>query len=558
MEGTQLRRVFSIMLVILIYIWVFGGCKKNSDNGTSANLNTTAGNNKNPSANVYLKLEDYTEELKITAYLAGGCDAPISNEDCLLNKYFKEEFNINMDDVTWPMGEDRENKINIMASSGDIPDVINFSSEGIDIFRRLANANLIMPLDDLIDEYMPNFKDYNDPSVLDIYRNEKDDKLYVLPSFTVPADRVEELVKVDYVPFVRRDILKKTGMNSIDTLNDLYDFLKASKQIEKDIIPMSLVDYESFAILFGMDPYKCEIDHNSQRILNRWYLDEYLEAMKFLAKLFREQLLDQEIYTTKREYCIEKVKDGKVAFCFGNVGWGQFWFNPALKAKYPDDPDKVFDVIKMPRKEGINKTNYWTYSPYGSVITCISKKTKDPVRLAKFIDWSFTDYGNTVVWFGAPSKEGGYWYEEDGKIIYNDTIVKKITDGELLNNSGTWSYWLVNRGMLDSSKLKNIAIGYRESEKDLLADLAQELNKGDIYTDIKFERFLLSEKGAIAKEKNANIQAIYNKWEADIVMRSETDREVEQKYKEMIMELEKAGCIDVEKEDYQIYMKIND
>ena len=40
-------------------------------------------------------------------------------------------------------------------------------------------------------------------------------------------------------------------------------------------------------------------------------------------------------------------------------------------------------------------------------------------------------------------------------------------------------------------------------------------------------------------------------------MRSKADEEVESKYKEMVAELEQAGCIEVEKENYQIYMKVN-
>lgn len=190
-------------------------------------------------------------------------------------------------------------------------------------------------------------------------------------------------------------------------------------------------------------------------------------------------------------------------------------------------------------------------------MACISKTAKDPVRLAKFIDWSFTDYGNTVLWFGAPSKEGSYWYEEDGKIMFNEAVVNKFESGEITNNAGTWNYWFVHRGTLDSSNLSKIAIGYKPTEGDILADLAQELNKEDVYTDLKIENFKLAEKGPVAKEKDTNIQTLYEKWEADIVMRSKTDEEVESKYKEMVAELEQAGCIEVEKENYQIYMKVN-
>lgn len=558
MRDKLVKRVFSLILVVVFLMLTFVGCVSKKESEDAVKPDSTKGPQSEATASDEdLKLENYTEELKITAYLAGGCDPPISNKDCLLNKYFKEKFKINLDDITWPTGEDTENKINIMATSGDLPDVIQFWTGKIDVFHRLADAKLIMPVDELIDKYMPNFKSFNDPAVLDAFRNEKDGKLYVLPSFTIPPDKAEEYVKVNWVPFVRRDILKKTGMKSIDSLDDLYNFLKAAKQVDKDIIPMSVVEQELFGVMFGMEPYKCKVDHDSQRILNKWYLPEHLEALKYLARLFREELLDQEFYTTKMDDGIEKVKAGRVAFCFGSVGWAPSWFNPALKAKYPDDPDKVFDVIKMPRKEGLGKINYWTYSPYGWSMACISKTAKDPVRLAKFIDWSFTDYGNTVLWFGAPSKEGSYWYEEDGKIMFNEAVVNKFESGEITNNAGTWNYWFVHRGTLDSSNLSKIAIGYKPTEGDILADLAQELNKEDVYTDLKIENFKLAEKGPVAKEKDTNIQTLYEKWEADIVMRSKTDEEVESKYKEMVAELEQAGCIEVEKENYQIYMKVN-
>ncbi len=108
-----------------------------------------------------------------------------------------DKFKISLDDVTWPAGEDVVNKINMMVASGEMPDVVQYWSDP-EVFNRLADAGMLLELDDLISEHMPNYLEYVNDDILSLFRNPKDGKLYMLPSFTIIAFKIVPIIS----PFV--------------------------------------------------------------------------------------------------------------------------------------------------------------------------------------------------------------------------------------------------------------------------------------------------------------------------------------------------------------------
>ncbi|MFP4366615.1 MAG: extracellular solute-binding protein [Bacteroidales bacterium] len=503
-----------------------------------------------------IALESYTDEMKLDVYYAGGCN-PAATAENLMTEYIMDRFKINLEDVSWPAGENSENKINMMVASGAMPDVVQYWSQPT-VFHRLADADMLTPLDDLIDMHMPNYKKYVNDEILDVFRNPKDGKLYILPSFTLIPENIDKLVKINGVPVVRKDMLEKTGMDLPETPEELYVLLKKIKQVGgPDIIPYSNIHpnnelHLTLGSMFGYPPYGVEIDHEAEQIVSLWHIPEYLEFLKYASKLFREGLINPEILISNFEQNIEKAKEGRFAVTFVAPEWVTKWFYPVWNQK---GIDTEYVPFTMPKKEGVDNTYYIAYDPFGWSMSCISKEVENPARIAKFIDWMYTKEGNMIMWWGPPSKEKNVWYMENDEIYYNEVVDKKVKNGEMALNVGGWSYWTNLPGWYDD--INPTVIGKGAPGVDPFLEECQESNINEAYADINFARYSKAEKGPIYKERWQDVENLVDKWEADIIMRAKNDAQVEEKYNQMLKELKDAGLIQIEKENYQIYIEVN-
>jgi len=560
-------KMMSLLLAVALFTSLFVGCgskttqEPSEQTGSKTETNEPAESKDSEGETTEestddLALEDYPDVMQVTAYLAGGCNPPQS-DDNLTKQYILENLKIDLSGCTWPAGEDSLQKINTMAVSGELPDVVQYWARP-EVFNQMADAGLLLPLDDYL-KYLPNYLKNAAQEVVDFYRNPKDGKLYVLPSFTVSTDDPDAALKAgnNRCLMLRTDIWEKYGKMPLNTPEDLYNFLKVVKENEKDMIPFGSVPHFLWELLNFMfipeyGPYYVKIDDSAQRIYSTYYLPGYLDGLKYFAKLYREGLMDPELLMLSQDQTEEKMNNAKYVVYMGYNGTVS-----GLGPKLEQQGIGKLEAIQFPFNEGVEASKRLLYEPLGWSMVGISKNTKDPVRLLKFIDWQNTEIGARVVAEGAPSKTDNVWYiDENGKSVFNKEVYEKSQRGEIdVNATGRWSYWFV----IPCTWTPEFHPNYLEGGPgaDPYGQKHTEIIKPLLYYDLNMAKYLATEKGPVYQEKNTSVSNIWSNYVAKIIMETKNDQEVETLYNEMIAEMEKAGLVDIEKENYQIYKNVN-
>jgi len=547
------KKIIAWVMVVLVFSSVIlTGCKTKENSKSSMTIDTSKE-----------RLEDYSDMMELSVFFYGWQNPPKSVENTT-SKFLKDNFKIDLSKSVWEKDNAQaRNKLAMMIASGEIPDVIIFNSDGGNskiLSTQLENSGLVIPREELLEKYMPNYTKFASTDVLNVWRNSKDKKLYALPSFTISPDKVEELSVCSLVPtIIRPDILQKAGVEfkQPKTPDEFYDLLKLFKELGKDegIIPIQFGDLwfadTLLGSMFGRPAYGVKLDDNEKRLVSQEWQPYYLDYLKFISKLYRDKLLNQDMFINKQgmDGLVER---GKVAVTLSA---------PTLyhQRKLSESGINITPVpINIPKAAGVDRVYYQSVATLGDIPSYISTKAKDPIRISKFIDWGYTFDGIIALSLGAPVKGENEFYKENNEYIYDTELSQKISKGEQKLSLGNWSYFInlpfsVNLiEKYDPKIFAKNAPGVPDYIKQ-----GQTILKDTLYTDIKYEKYNLEEKGPIEKSKWVDIVNTRDKNVASIIMNSKSDAEVEANYNKMMDELKKSGYIDVEKERYTIYKKVN-
>lgn len=212
-----------------------------------------------------------------------------------------------------------ETKKNLVFASGDYPDV--FYAAGLTPAEQMnyGEQGILIPLEDLIEEYAPNFK-----KVLDENPN-------VRKSITAPDGHIYSLPVVEFnQPWYRNplwyngDFLKALNIDKLpETTEELYTYLKRVKEEDPngngvaDEIPLSstnnLRDIRTWLLgAFGV--YEEEIYVDDADVVHYTPMEEgYKGYLTFLNRLWNEDLLDHESFIQTAEQKKAKAQNNQVA-----------------------------------------------------------------------------------------------------------------------------------------------------------------------------------------------------------------------------------------------------
>lgn len=210
--------------------------------------------------------------------------------------------------VIMPPQEVYEEKLNLIMSSGNLPDLLHiFNPVWIDHYLQ---QDALLPLDEWIDKYGANLKRKIPQEAWDRVRH--NGKIYAIPS-------LNEVRGIELM-YVRKDWLDKVGRKAPVTLDEYYDVIRAFALEDPDgngqndtyglILGENLGRSAPFFGAFGTQ-------------LDSWIkkdgmlqfgsiLPETKEALAFLAKLYREKLLDQEFPLNRNTSLVQKIENGQV------------------------------------------------------------------------------------------------------------------------------------------------------------------------------------------------------------------------------------------------------
>ncbi|MDO7907591.1 extracellular solute-binding protein [Paenibacillus sp. JX-17] len=286
----------------------------------------------------------------------------------------------------------------IMLASGTLPDVILgdivFSDSDI-----VNNLSFFRPLDEYIDQYMPNLKEaMGETPEMKRISTFPDGKIYSLPS------RLPSRPKSSNQPIINQAWLDRLGLKAPDNTEELYKVFKAFKEQDpngngkQDEIPYSGSGDIGVDLLnpFGIT----DLNGNSMMVKDGKPVffpvsGEYKEAIKWAHQLYAEGLIDQEIFTQDNTMVTAKQQNPDAAI----VGFSNQWIPDAVFGKWKDE------YIAIPPIAGPDGQRYQPGEPDGMSLRrnelLITTSCKYPEVVARWADQFYTNEASIQNFWGA-------------------------------------------------------------------------------------------------------------------------------------------------------------
>lgn len=417
---------------------------------------------------------------KVTTFTINST-VPNSTFDTPIGKIITAKTGVKFDFMTVVGGTDEaDQKYDIWLASGDYPDIVSFQPK---VTAKYRDAEVIIPLEDLIDQYGPNIKK-KFGKYYDLLRDE-DGHIYSLY-----APNLAEIIPDTQASFVvQYAVLEEAGYPEIKTLDQLYEILKdyvaKYPQIDgQDVIPFSSPDpsrtYLNAPIAAAGQPdhgeFVIDKDQNVQFAATQQFTKDYY---KFLNKLNREGMLDKELFSLTWESFSAKAAQGRIL-----AGFVPKWIltgpeNSLLAAGKMDQMYAKFPLHMYPGIEDTqntitptNSTNNWS----------ITKNVKNPEKIIQLVDYMFSDEGQKLGNWGI---EGVHHEIKDGKrVLKQEFEEERRTNPEVDVREGFGGYTWFTFG--HGSKLEDgdwathinpdtVASSYDPKTKEVLAKYGKQV-----------------------------------------------------------------------------------
>lgn len=355
------------------------------------------------------------EPLELTAHIHWGNVYVLSDDWTVTNEAAKMT-NISLKGTASPMETDSTEAFNLMIAGQDIPDIVGGNR---DLINQYGMEGAFMPLNDLIEEYAPDFKKILDenPDIKGAI-TAADGNIYQIPFV------YESLVSEAW--FVRQDWLDAVGMEAPTTVDELHDVLTAfvnedpNGNGQKDEVGyftrLTNTDnvLKGLLSLFGIqDAWHTDEEGNVGVGL---YSEEYKEAIKSVSQWYAEGLIDPEIFTRG-----SNARD--ILFPENNGGVIHDWipsttgYNEKLQESVPG-----FKVVGILPPTDVNG-DQWEVEARARLSGAgwaIGANNEHPEETMKYMNFWWTEAGRRLQTYGV---EGDTYTMVDGEPVYTDKVL---------------------------------------------------------------------------------------------------------------------------------------
>jgi putative aldouronate transport system substrate-binding protein len=365
-----MKNVRTASVSVIAAMLILSGCGSNS--GSSNEGNSTATDGK-----VTLKILTQSSPL-----------ASADPNDKLINKRLEEKTGIHIDWKNYTNDVFIE-KRNLAVASGDLPDAIFDAAYSDYDLLKLAKNGVIVPVEDLIEQHMPNLKKVLEQAPqYKAMMTAPDGHMYSFPWIEELGADKESIHSVDDLPWINVEWLKTLGLEMPKTTEELKQVLIAFKTKdpngngEADEIPMSFINKpggEDLAFLFGSFGLGENWDHtvvtDDGKVVFTAAEDGYKEAVKYINELYKEDLIDIEAYTQDWNTYLSKGKDNRYGM--------YFTWDKANITGMNDTYDLMPALAGPDGQVNVTRTNGMGFDRGRMVITSKNTKLEDT---AKWID----------------------------------------------------------------------------------------------------------------------------------------------------------------------------
>ena len=208
-------------------------------------------------------------------------------------------------------GSEWSTRVNLMFASGDYPDVI--LRGGIEVEQFGVDQGILIPLDDIIERYMPNYRALlnRDPSLRDLMRASDGNTYYT--GFLLPQN-----INVEGHLFINQAWLNQLGLPVPTTLAQFENTLRAFRDRIPNSIPFTGTwgGYESifqFLSFWGI-PYHGSWLHinDDHRVVSQLQHQNFRTAIETLSRWYNEGLIDVEVLTLDWRSYEARINSGNV------------------------------------------------------------------------------------------------------------------------------------------------------------------------------------------------------------------------------------------------------
>ena len=313
--------------------------------------------------------------------------APKNPNEKLILKRLEKETGVHIDWTNYQ--SDFAEKRNLDISSGDLPDAIHNDGASDVELMSWAKQGVIVPVEDLIDKYMPNLKKILDENPE--YRSlitAPDGHIYSFPWIEELGEGKESIHSVNDMAWINKEWLDKLGLEMPQTMDDLVKVLEAFKTQDPngngkaDEIPISFINdggNEDFKLLFGAYGEGDNDDHivveNDGTVNFTADDDSYKEGVKFMRSLYEKGLIDTEAFEQDFNNYVSKG---------GDKLYGVYFTWDKANITGANDTYDVLPVLAGPDgRKHVTRTNNIGFSRDRMVITSANKNLE---LTAKWID----------------------------------------------------------------------------------------------------------------------------------------------------------------------------
>ncbi|MDF2959063.1 MAG: sugar transporter permease [Paenibacillus sp.] len=399
---TKQRYVGAIACGMLLTGSLLAACSSNSDKPAAQPAGGQDGGSK------------AAEPIKITMMTALNKPEPPKADNPMVKKV--EELTNSKLSINWVPASTYQDKLTASIASSDLPNLLVVLSANLrnPVISNAVNSGVFWDLNPYLNDY-PNLKTMN-PVVADNIKF--NGKIYGI-------SRDRDLSRNAII--IRKDWLDSLGLKEPKTLDDLYNVAKAftendpDKNGKKDTYGFtdwkSLTTFGNVLVWMG-GPNGWAADNG--KLTAEYVAPEYLEAMKFMKRLYQEQLVNKDFLLVDKVQMQDNFAKGKAGMYIGAA----------------DDIEKMQDNLVQLNPNAkvafVNRIN----GPKGEravggsghegvvMVPKTSVKTEaDLKNMLKFLDWTASKEGTNLLKWGI---DGVHHKLDNGKAQVIDS--KKYVD----------------------------------------------------------------------------------------------------------------------------------
>lgn len=410
--------------IMCVTLTACGGNNKGNDTGNSS----VPG--ENTSENIEFPL---SETATLSVLTSAESIAPQNPGDMVIYQRIKTATNV---DIKWTcyVKDQFVDKRNLVLAKGDnMPEVILNADMGTLDLLKYGKQGVIVPVEDLIDQYMPNLKKVLDENP--IFRKmltSPDGHIYSFPWIEQLGVGKEAIQAIGGMPFINKTWLDQLGLDMPSTTAELEAVLVAFKENIPNAIPMTFMmndGNEDLGFILGAFGYGDNQDHvmvdENNKVFYAVTDDGYKEGIAWLHTLQEKGLIDLEAFTQDWATLVAKGKEDRYGLYFGwdNLGVpgtaDSYVPLPALKG--PDG------TVNAPRQSGSADGGF----QLGRAV--ITSSCQQLELAAKWIDLMYDpiqSVQNNWGTYGEEGKDNIFTMTEEGTLSHNPADSFSVSNWE--------------------------------------------------------------------------------------------------------------------------------